>query len=342
MDKIIFFHNRNDFTGSTRVLANMIESEYVEQTVTIVTINTGIGFLSVLPNVRLISICYPCLNGKKIPLLTDCIWQLHAWWLAFFCGWQYDTFYINTVIPYYAGIVGRMYRKQVIYHIHEKYVTKSLKAKTIEFVLNHVRAKRIFVSEYVKKQYQEKEGCEAVVKYNTLPQSFLSKVEPTSIEVRGRHVAIMIASLTKAKGLFTYIEVARRIPEYTFRLMLSADMESINAFWDCELPGNLELIPAQSDIHPYLKTSDMIMNLSIPLLCVETFGMTILEAMPYGIPAIVPNVGGPTEIVEDGYNGYCIDVTDVDKVVSTVKKALDKEVYERLAKNTFDRLKLFI
>lgn len=342
MDKIIFFHNRNDFTGSTRVLANMIESEYAKHTATVVTINTGMGFLSALSNVRLVSICYPRVKGKKIPVLTDCIWQLHAWWLAFSCGWLYDTFYLNTVIPYYAAIVGRMYRKRVIYHIHEKYVTKSLKVKTIEFVLNHVRAKRIFVSEYVKKQYPEKTGCEAVVKYNTLPQSFLAKVEPTPIEMRGRHVAIMIASLTKVKGIFTYIEVARRIPEYTFRLMLSADIESIKAFLNCELPENLELIPVQSNIHPYLKTSDMIMNLSIPFFWIETFGMTILEAMPYGIPAIVPNVGGPTEIVEDGYNGYCIDVTDVDKVVATVIKVLDIEEYERLAKNTFDRLKFFI
>ena len=28
MKKVIFFHPRNDFTGSTRVLANVIESEY--------------------------------------------------------------------------------------------------------------------------------------------------------------------------------------------------------------------------------------------------------------------------------------------------------------------------
>lgn len=51
---------------------------------------------------------------------------------------------------------------------------------------------------------------------------------------------------------------------------------------------------------------------------VETFGMTILEAMAYGIPAIVLNVGEPMEIVSDGYNGYCIDVSDVDVVSATV------------------------
>lgn len=342
MNKILFFHQRNDFTGSTRVLANVIESEYVGQPVTVITIGKKNGFLSTLPNVRIIPICYPLFKKKRIPFLTGLVWRLHAWLLALVYGWCYDTFYINTITPYYAAIVGWLYRKKLIYHVHEKFIIRSFWVKVFEFVFNHVQAKRIFVSEYVKSQYPAKKGCEAVVKYNTLPKSYLSMVTVVPIEQRKRNTVIMITSLTKAKGIFTYIEVARRVPEYKFRLLVSAQMERIKAFLACELPPNVELIPAQSNIHPFLKTSDLVVNLSIPSLCIETFGMTILEAMAYGIPAIVPNVGGPTEIVSDGYNGYCIDVTDVDVVSATVRRIFEKEEYQRLAENSLSRLTLFI
>ena len=70
--------------------------------------------------------------------------------------------------------------------------------------------------------------------------------------------------------------------------------------------------------------------------------MTILEAMAYGIPAIVPNVGGPLELIENGYNGYCIDVTKIDAIKQAITLALDKDNYNRLAINSLNHLKNFI
>lgn len=342
MDKILFFHPRNDFTGSSRVLANVIESEYSSQSVSVITINNSEGFLSSIPNVRLISIYFPFSKRGKIPVVTPLFWRLHALLLALFYGWRYDIFYINTILPYYAAIVGLIYRKRLIYHVHEKFVVKSLGVKIYEYIFNHVRSKRVFVSEYVKRQYPDKEGCESIVKYNTLPNSFLAQVVSIPIEYRKRNSVIMISSLTKVKGIFTYIEVARQLPEYHFRLLISASMDRIKNFLDCSLPANIELIPAQSDIHPFLRDSDLMMNLSIPALCIETFGMTILEAMAYGIPAIVPNVGGPVELVENCYNGYCVDVTDPLIVTDAVRMALNENEYPRLANNALQRFQKFI
>lgn len=342
MSKTIFFHNNNDFTGSTRILANVIEAEYAKQPVTVVSMNTNDGFLSSLANVHIVSVYYPRFRNKRIPFLSGLIFRLHAFFIAFVYGWRYDVFYINTIKPFYAAIVGAIYHKKIIYHIHEKYVTTSFNIKLIEFVFNHISAKRIFVSKYIKEQYRPQKKCEAIVMYNSLSTSFLSKVKVVSIEQRKRNVIIMISSLQKAKGVFTYIDVARKMPEYKFILILSADIDSIKRFFNCEIPPNIQLIPSQNDIHPFLRMSGLMMNLSIPSLWIETFGMTILEAMAYGIPSIVPNVGGPTELVKDGYNGFCIDVSDVDQIVHYVNKALEENEYRRLAQNSLERLKLFV
>ncbi len=339
MDKIVFFHPRNDFSGSTRVLANVIESQYAGQKVEVISMNYVDGFLSYLPNVRIIPIRLISIKKHQIPVITPLSWRFYAVFLA----WKYvkhcEIFYINTLLPWYAAVVGRLHRKRIIYHVHEKFVVTSPEVRLAEYVFNHVRAKRIFVSRYVQNCYPMRKDCESVVKYNTLPASFLRAVQIMPLEKRERNTVLMIASPLISKGIFTFIEVAKRLPHLSFRLVLSASTNEIVHFIGNDIPTNIEWWPAQRDIHPFLHTADIVLNLSIPSLWVETFGMTILEAMAYGIPAIVPNVGGPIEIVENRYNGYCIDVTDVDLVARTIEYALKKTEYERLVINALEHVK---
>lgn len=69
--------------------------------------------------------------------------------------------------------------------------------------------------------------------------------------------------------------------------------------------------------------------------------MTILEAMAYGIPSIVPNVGGPIELIEDGHNGYCVDVTNAELVADKIRSVLNTDYYERLCKGALERFEKF-
>ena len=341
MDKLLFFHPRNDYTGSTRVLANILEMEYFNQQVFVVVNNVEKGFLSQLSNVKIIPIYYPLYKGNRIFLITPILWRIHAFYLAFKYSFKVDTFYINTIVPYYAAIIGTIRRKKIIYHIHEKFVVKNCHTKVAEWVFNHTKATRIFVSKYLEEQYPIRKGCPSIVKYNTLPKSFLDKVNVVPIEERHRNTIIMIASLSKVKGLFTYVDVARKMPDYRFVLILSANKEKIENFFVETLPNNLTIYPSQSDIHPFLQKADLMLNLSIPSLWIETFGMTILKAMAYGIPSIVPNVGGPTELIIDGYNGYCIDVTNVDEIVFSIERIMQEVNYKFFVNNSSERFLCF-
>lgn len=66
----------------------------------------------------------------------------------------------------------------------------------------------------------------------------------------------------------------------------------------------------------------------------ETFGLTALEAMSVGLPVIVPTEGGIAEMVENGVNGYKIDVTQLAKIEQTIESILeDKNLYIRLSNN---------
>lgn len=49
--------------------------------------------------------------------------------------------------------------------------------------------------------------------------------------------------------------------------------------------------------------------------------------------SIVPNVGVPTEIIEYGYNGLCVNVSNAKVVAGKIKEVFDFDNYARLTNN---------
>jgi glycosyltransferase involved in cell wall biosynthesis len=51
---------------------------------------------------------------------------------------------------------------------------------------------------------------------------------------------------------------------------------------------------------------------------VDAFGISLVEAMSFGIPPVTSNVGSIPEYVNDGYNGYVHEKDDIDSMVESV------------------------
>jgi glycosyltransferase involved in cell wall biosynthesis len=337
----LFFHRANDYTGSTRALASIIELEHPNKNIIVVTLDiNGGGFLTDIKNVKIKKIYFPLYQNKQIKYVSYILSKIHLFFISFSLGFRFDSFYINTIVPYPSVIAGRMMRKRIIYHIHEKFIDNSIEKIIIEFVFNNVKSNRIFVSNYLLHQYPHSKN-NYVVKYNYLPMSFINEVNISPIKFRNLKNIIMISSLSEAKGVFIFVELASKMIDFNFTLIVSASQKEIISHFGFTKNNNLNIISSQSNIHPFLKNSHLLLNLSIPTKCVETFGLTILEAMIYGIPAIVPNVGGPLELVIDGYNGYCIDVTDLNELMNKVKTILSKDNYESFANNAIKQASKF-
>lgn len=95
---------------------------------------------------------------------------------------------------------------------------------------------------------------------------------------------------------------------------------------------NLRIVSRQNDVTPFYNEASIVLNLSDKQRFVETFGLTALEAMSAGLPVIVPTEGGIAEIVEDGANGYKIDVQDLDGIDCMIEEIFqDKDHYIRMA-----------
>ena len=64
--------------------------------------------------------------------------------------------------------------------------------------------------------------------------------------------------------------------------------------------------------------------------------------MTAGLPVIVPTQGGIAEMVEEGKNGFKIDIQELDSIVCHIEQILtDKNHYERMAYSALDMSKRY-
>jgi len=134
----------------------------------------------------------------------------------------------------------------------------------------------------------------------------------------------MLCSLKAYKGIYEFIDIATRLPNISFELVLNAKQEEIDQ-WKKTLaiPKNCTLFPSQSNTHPFYQRAAVVMNLSRTDEWIETFGMTILEAQAYECYIIAPPVGGPVELMSRYPHGTLINSRKVKTISNLIQSTVD-------------------
>lgn len=338
-NKIICFHTLNNYSGSPLVLATVIKGLISRDYNVELYTSNGKGLLSDIYGLKYRLIHFKW-NRNKIVLL---FWVVYSQLRLFFDliikyrKTKDVVFYINTITPWGAALAARMLGIRLIYHCHEVYINPNIVNKFSKYIKDKCANSVICVSEFVW-------GAESNIKdksvvYNGLDYMFIRKVnEYLKNRVRLHETCnnlLMISSLKEYKGIYQLIKVAELMPVYNFVFVAGASYNEVKIFEKKNIiPFNLKIYSSQSDVHSFYQNCDVLLNLSIPDLCQETFGMTILEAMVYGKPVIVPPVGGPIEIVSDGIDGFLVDSRDIDKVVNSIKRITEtREKYFMMSSN---------
>ena len=108
---------------------------------------------------------------------------------------------------------------------------------------------------------------------------------------------IEIAKAVKEKTKNIKFHLAGEGPE---RSKLKALIQEYNLNETFVLKGHIE------DMPPFYRSLDLYLNTSVH----EGIPMSILEAMAHGLPVVAPDVGGISEIVSNGEDGYLIEKRD--------------------------------
>ena len=335
--KIVAIHLLNDFSGSplvfSQALRGLVENGYDVDLYTSKT--TGTGFLSDIPGVDYFTFNYRWNPNKVITLIFYLLSQLNLFFSILKYRKQPVTIYVNSVLPFGAALAGKIMGKRVVYHVHETSIKPLLLKKFLFGIVNQTASDAIFVSEFLKNA-EPLSQVQSHKIYNALPEEFTEQAHLHKT-AKSRFTVLMLCSLKAYKGVNEFVNLAARVQDFQFELVLNAtEVEIGNYFKGVDFTSNLKIYPAQSNVHPFYARAHVVLNLSHPDKWVETFGMTALEAMAYRLPVIVPPAGGIAEIVTEGSNGYQIDSRDLTKLVQTLSTLQsDTNLYQEIANNAF-------
>lgn len=330
MRKIIFVHLLNDFSGSPKVLSQVISGLKDDRfELELFTSNNTKGFLSNL--VKTTTFTYKYFNNKWLTLVVF-MYSQFVLFVKLLIFWRRDiTIYVNTMLPFGAALAGFLMRKPVIYQIHEISLSPKILKQFLRAIIKLTASKIIFVSKAVK----ESENFPAIpskVIYNALPKSFEKKNQGHDYTYNLEEVfnVLMLASLKEYKGVNEFLDLAIHFQtekNFKFTLILNTSQQEINHWLaDKTLPNNISVLPSQSEVSQFYQKAHLVLNLSHVDKWVETFGLTIIEAMAYGIPVIVPPVGGPAEIVSHAKEGFLVSAYDKAILINYIQQLQSNDV----------------
>lgn len=339
IQKVVFIHSLNNYTGSPNVLAVAVKGFIARGYVVELHTSQTEGFLTGIPGVMYRHTCYRWTSNGAINLLLLFISQFQLFFRLIFTSRKNTVFYINTIIPFGAALACWVSGKNCIYHVHENMQQNKYLYVLLRQVYSLTNKKSVFVSEYLKGTAV---NCRnGLVVHNALPDNFLNEATLYKTDREQKKNILMVASLRRFKGIYEFVRLAEMLPEYSFQLVLSASEGETSDFrtsiGDIK---NLTVYSMQKNLHPFYAEAALLLQLSHPETWIETFGLTILEAMVYGVPSIVPNVGGPTELITNGVNGYQVNPHDLPNIVSKIQELMkDRDLYNSFSKHAFEKSK---
>lgn len=154
-------------------------------------------------------------------------------------------------------------------------------------------------------------------------------------------VVLSVGRISKAKGVEDFCEVAKKFKdESNIKFIFVGPYIDQNYYnYIKDKYKNLVIFPGESfDVSSFYKISDIFLFLSNR----DSFGLVLVEAMYYKLPAIVWNVTGLSEVVTNNYNGYCCPFGKLNIAQKRLNYLLsDKTEYQRISLNAFKKKDMY-
>lgn len=158
-------------------------------------------------------------------------------------------------------------------------------------------------------------------------------------------IFLMIARLLRDKGIYEYIEAARRVksftPEARFQLLGAIDTENRTAIsqnivrlWEDE--GLIEYLGTTDDVRPVIAKAHCIVLPSYR----EGAPRTLIEAAAMGRPLIATDVPGCRAVVDDETTGYLCKVRSSKSLVNAIATFISLPEDRKAQMGQFGRRKM--
>lgn len=235
--------------------------------------------------------------------------------------------FVNTLLPFAAMLWGRRTGRSVVVHVHEASITPGPLRRFLTSCAGRFADLLLYVSDDHRARLPI-DGPHALIVPNPVGTALVARAEAHApCQDRQQFRVLMLASLRGYKGINEFMALAEELQkraDISFDLVLNAEADDVAAFSRRHSDAaNVTIHPRTDDPAQFYSKADLVLNLSRVDQWIETFGLTLVEAMTFGLPVIAPPVGGPAEIVTHGIVGYCIDSRDGAALRDAVLKLSD-------------------
>ena len=229
---------------------------------------------------------------------------------------------IHGHFVFYGGIIGMIIKNTLdiplVLNLHSAYFFEEdasrYRKRIIQKVLEHsdkVIAVSRFLEEKIRKNFR---NIHIEIVPNTIDTDFFdcSKIKEPGIPF----TYTGIGRLNKLKNFDKLILAFSKLPEKS--------KMRVNIIGSGDERGNLESLTKQLGLEEYIHFPGRVKrnrmrdiyertHVVVSTSNLETFGMTLIEALSCGIPVLATRCGGPEEIINKG-NGILVDKNNLDQI----------------------------
>lgn len=233
-----------------------------------------------------------------------------------------------------AGIIGRLAAASLniptVFTAHGWSFTEGispLKRKIFSGIEKHVAKKTdyiITVSHYdenLARDYYIEPKYKMKTIHNGINDSMTNKNDPSSEVIK----IIMVARFQAPKRQDLLLSAFSKIRDHESEILLVGDGENIdlvrNKSMELNLGNKVKFLGARKDVPQLLEQSNVFVLISE----FEGLPISIIEAMACGIPVIASEVGGVSELISHGENGFLVknDELEISKYLKMLTENHD-------------------
>jgi glycosyltransferase involved in cell wall biosynthesis len=281
---------------------------------------------------------YSLNNIKKFPILFFIFRTI----FCFFIGLQYEKIIVSTG-NYFHFITFSVFKKNKFYYILHTYPSmqkywrwynlKQLSVKLYYLFIAKLNFKLITVSQFSKTQIHKctKINLDKIsVVYNyVLPQGNICK------DKKNEKTVLTVGHVEVWKNPFFWLQTAITIcNKFSNVFFIWVGSGSLRKHMIEQTPFELShrilWVEGQENVFDFYKKADIYFQPSL----IESFGLAVTEAMSFGLPCVVSNVGGLPEVIDDNVNGFIYNLDSNEDALTKINFLINNEKdYSRLSQN---------
>jgi glycosyltransferase involved in cell wall biosynthesis len=249
---------------------------------------------------------------------------------------------IPTVISAHGSILAYRFQpsfpmsKKFLYRLHDIVLKGPVKHATVAVAVSSLEARHYEAFGVSPERIRVVPNCVDLDKFSP------GRPEHPLEESDGAKLVGYVGRLDPIKGLVTLLDAFELVQEKDpqSKLMLVGPDFGMKKILRSVIANRSISGVIFKDPVPYSELVNVYRSLDVVVSpsSFEVFGMSTLEAMACGRPVVSTGIGGTSDLIEEGYDGYLVRPGDHEALASRILNMLqDKETAKRIGKNAWSK-----